>query len=266
MLINLTKYEFAKRWKALRYVLLGYILIQTLLLVISSTFFWNSNMVKVFTEANNEGQGIGIPSGMAMVLYFIMALGIAILPFIESLHRFDKDLSGKQSVLEQMLPIISWKKIISKLVTVLCTTIIGIGLGVCAVIAFVLMSSNFDKSIVDLLLNFFKSIFQSPTQFILGALYILFCFSSIYLIMFFCIAFSKSLTSKNKIAVPMGIATFVMLVAAISSLGTLLENVPLAQITILGETDSLSSLILSFIIFIAALFGTSWLMEKKIES
>ena len=115
MLINLTKYEFVKRWKALKYVLLGYVLIQTLLLIISSSFFWNSNMVKVFTEANNDGRGIGIPSGVAMAAYFIMAFGIVLFPFIESLYRFDKDLSGKQSVFEQMLPIISWKKIISKL-------------------------------------------------------------------------------------------------------------------------------------------------------
>ena len=39
MLIKLMKFEFVKRWKALRYVLLGYILLQTALLIISGAFY-----------------------------------------------------------------------------------------------------------------------------------------------------------------------------------------------------------------------------------
>ena len=265
MLINLIKYEFVKRWKTLRYIFLGYILLQTLLLIISSAFFWNSNMAKVFIEPSNNCQGIGISSALAMGLYFILAILIVMFPFIESLYRFDRDLSGKQSALELMIPVISWKKIVSKLITVLCSTIICIGLGTLSIITFILLSSNFEKSIVDGILNVIKDIFQSPTQFILSTLYILLCFLSIYLIIFFCIAFSKSFSHKNKIAAPIGILTFVLLIAALALLNSLILRIPLIKFTILGTEDSLSSIIMSLLVFLAALFGTSWLMENKIE-
>jgi hypothetical protein len=265
MLVNLTKYEFVKRWKALRYVVLCYILLQTALLIISGTFFWDDNMATIFIGDASNNPDIGTSSGLAMVLYFGMAIAIIIVPFIEGLSRFDKDLSGKQSVLEQMWPIISWKKIVSKLVTLICSTMICIGLGILSGIVFVLYSSHFEKSIVDVILNTISGIFQSPPVFILNALYLIFCFMSIYLIAFLCIAFSKSLTNKNNIAAPIGILTFVLIVAAIAFLDTLLENIPIMQLTILGTTDSLSALILSILVFFTALFGTSWLMENKVE-
>ena len=262
---NLIKYEFIKRWKTLRYFFLGYILLQTLLLIISNAFFWNSNMAKVFSETSNNCQGIGISSGLAMVLYFIMAMLIVMFPFAESLYRFDRDLSGKQSVLEFMIPVIAWKKIVSKLITVLCSTIICIGLGTLSIITFILLSSHFEKSIVDVILSVINNIFQSPTQFILSTLYILLCFSSIYLISFFCIAFSKSFSHKNKIAAPIGILTFVLLIAALASLNTLVLRIPIITFTILGTEDSLSSIIVSLLVLLAALFSTSWLMENKVE-
>ena len=265
MLINLIKYEVVKRWKTLRYFFLGYILLQTLLLLISSAFFWNSNMAKVFTETSNNCQGIGTSSTLAMLLYFIMAILIVMFPFVESLYRFDRDLSGKQSALEFMIPVIAWKKIVSKLITVLCSTIICIGLGTLSIITFILLSSKFEKSIIDAILNVISNNLHSPTQFILGTLYTLLCFLSIYLISFFCIAFSKSFSHKNKIAVPFGMLTFVLIITALMSLNTLILRVPIITFTILGTEDSLSSLIVSLLVLSAALFGTSWLMENKVE-
>lgn len=50
MLNKLMKFEFVKRWKALRYVLLGYILLQTSLLIIARSFFWNSEATRIFVE------------------------------------------------------------------------------------------------------------------------------------------------------------------------------------------------------------------------
>ena len=176
MLIDLMKYEFVKRWKASRYVLLGYILLQAALLIVSGAFFWNGNMAKVFTEKSFECQNAGTSSVIAMLLYFIAALLIVIYPFIEGITRFNKDLSGRQSVLELMIPIKSWKKIVSKLITVLCSTIIGAGLGTLSVITFVLLSSNFDKSIVDGILNTLHSCLSITWPLILDTLYILFCF------------------------------------------------------------------------------------------
>jgi hypothetical protein len=202
MLINLIKYEFIKRWKASRYILLGYILLQTALLVISGTFFWNSNMAKVFTEKNFECQNVGASSIIAMLLYFIAALLIGLFPFFEGITRFNKDLSGKQSVLELMSPTASWKKIVSKLVTVLCSSIIGVSLGALSIITFILRSSSFDRRIVDEILNTLQAVFQSPGLLALDTLYILFCFLSLYMIVYFCIAlFGLSRSYHNMAAV-----------------------------------------------------------------
>ena len=222
-------------------------------------------MARIFIGDGDNGQGLGMTSAMAMALYFVLAVTIGLFPFIESLYRFDQDLSGKQSVLEQMWPIVSWKKIAAKLVTVVCNTILGIGLGIFSIVAYILLASNFERSIVDGILRAINVIFQSPTQLILGTLYILFCFLTMYLIAFFCIAFSKSISHKSKIAVPVGIATFVLIITALALLDPIIQRIPLVKFTIFGTADSLSSIILSVLVFFAALFGTSWLMENKVE-
>ena len=265
MLIDLMKYEFIKRWKASRYVLLGYILLQIALLAVSGAFFWNGNMAKVFTEKNFECQNAGTSSVIAMLLYFIAALLIVIYPFVEGITRFNKDLSGRQSVLEHMIPVKSWKKIVSKLITVLCSTIIGAGLGALSVITFVLLSSSFDRRIVDGILNTLHTAFQSPGLLILDILYILFCFLSMYVIIYFCIAFSKVFSHKSKIAVPIGMVTFILIIVVLANLSTLLQRIPIVHFTILASEDSLSSIIMSVLVFLAALYGTSWLMDNKVE-
>ena len=265
MLIKLVKYEFVKRWKALRYALLGYILLQTLLLIITRSFFWNSDIVKIFVENDTNSCGNSTPFILTMILYFILAIFIGVLPFIEGLYRYDKDLSGKQSVLELMMPIVSWKKIISKLIAALYSTIISVGLATLSIVTFILIISNFEKSIVNGILNFIGDIFQSPTMFIFASLSIIFCFLSVYMIIFCCIAFSKSISHKNKIAAPIGIVTFVLLIAALAFLNIQVQKIPIVKYNILGTEDSLSSTIMSILVFLAALFGTSWLMENKIE-
>lgn len=265
MLINLIKYEFLKRWKSSRLLLLGYFLIQALLIAISSAFFWNDNMPKVFTDLSNNGQGIGVWAGISMAAYFLLSILIILFPFAESIFRFNRDLSGKQSALELMIPAISWKKVLSKLVPVLCNTILCVGLGAASIITFMLISSNFEKSVVDEIVNFLNTVFQSPTQIILDSLYLVFCFSTMYLIAFFSIALAKSLSHKNKIAAPIGIVTFVAILAALAFLGTLMQNIPLIQFTVVGTEDSLSAMILTLLMFAGALFGTSWLMENKID-
>lgn len=264
MLIELMKYEFVKRWKASRYVLLGYILLQTVLLFVSSTFFWNGSMVKVFTEKNYECQNAGAPSVIAMLLYLIAALLIGLYPFFEGITRYNKDLSGRQSVLELMIPTASWKKIVSKLATVLVSTIVCVGLSALSVAAFILLSSHFDRGILDGILGALHSAFTSPGLLILDILYIIFCFVSLYMIIYFCIAFSKVFSHKSKIAVPIGIAMFAALVTILAFLNDFMVQFPIVRFNLLGE-DSLSSLIVCALVFIAALSGTSWLIDHKIE-
>lgn len=265
MLVNLTKYEFVKKWRASRYVLGAYLLLQTLLLVLSAAFFWNGNMAKVFTSNSNDCEGIGTPAGIAMALFFIMAVLIGVFPFIESMVRFDRDLSGKQAIFEQMLPVISWKKIVAKLITASCATILSVSLAAFSIILFILLSSGFESGIAAIIAGVMNKIFQSPGQLILSIVYMLFCFASLYLIIFFCIAFSKSVAHKSRIAAPIGIATFALIITVITLLGSLLEKIPLIRFTLLGTEDSLTSLLFSILVFFAALFGTSWLMESKVE-
>lgn len=265
MLNKLMEFEFVKRWKALRYVLLGYILLQTSLLIISRSIFWNSAVPRIFIENDSNCQGVGAAFIVTMLLFFIVVLIIGMFPIIESIYRFDRDLSGKQAVLELMIPIISWKKVIAKLATALCSTVVCVGLAVLSATLFILVNSNFEPSITNVFLNIIHNTFQSPMILILVLLYTVFCFASIYMIIFLCIAFSKSFSHKNKIAVPIGIVSFVICIVVLILLNTLLEGIPLVKFDIFGTEDSLSSLILSILVFSAALLGTSWLMEKKIE-
>ena len=264
MLIDLLKYELVKRWKTSKYVLLGYIMLQAVLLIVSSAFLWNGNMAKVFTEKNYESQNAGAPSVIAMLLYFIAALLICLYPLFEGITRYNKDLSGSQSVLEHMIPTASWKKIVSKLATVLISTIVCVGLSALSVAAFILLSSHFDSGILDGILNTLHTVFASPGLLILDILYIIFCFVSMYMIIYFCIAFSKVFSHKSKIAVPIGMAMFAALVTILAFLNNFMVQFPIVRFNLLGE-DSLSSLIVSLLVFIAALSGTSWLMDHKIE-
>lgn len=265
MLINMLKYEFTKRWKASRYVLLGFILLELALLTISGLFFWNDNMAKVFTEKSFECQNAGAASIIAMLIYFIAALLIALFPFFECMTRFNKDLSGRQSVLERMLPTSSWKKIVSKLITLLCSAILGVGLGTLTVITFILFSSHFDNRIVESILNTLRVAFQSPVQLILSTLYILFCLLSLMMLVYFSITVSKVFSHKSKIAVPIGIAVFAALVTVLSFVNTFTLQFPIIRFNLLGE-DSLSSLLVSLLVFIATLSATTWLMDNKIEN
>lgn len=265
MLINLLKYEFTKRWKASRYVLLGFILLQFVLLAISGLFFWNDNMAKVFTEKNFECQSTGAASVIAMLIYFIAAVLIFLFPFFEVITSFNKDLSGRQSVLERMIPAASWKKILSKLITFICSAVLGAGLATLSVITFILVSSRFDNHIVNTILNTLRIAFQSPVQLILNILYILFCFLSLMLLIYLSITVSKVFSHKSKIAVPIGIAVFAALVTVLSFVNTFTLQFPIIRFNLLGE-DSLSSLLVSLLVFIAALSGTAWLMDNKIEN
>ena len=271
MLSKLIKYEFVKRWKASRYLLLGYVLLQALLLIITRSFFWNRdvrrvlvNAMGILTESTEVGP-IGVPFVIAMLLYFFLALFIGMFPFIEGINQYEKDLSGKQSVLELMMPIISWKKIASKWITTLFSTFISVGLAALSVITFILVNSDLDKRIIDKILEYLQELFQSPTRFILTLLYIVFCYISVYMIILFCIAFSKSITQKNKIANLIRIVAFVLIVAALAFLNSLMLRIPLIEFTVLGIKDSLSSIIMSVMVFSGALLGTSWLMENKVE-
>ena len=168
------KYEFTKRWKASRYVLPGYILLQSALLLISGVFFWNGNMAKAFAENGFGCPAIGVPSAIAIILYFVMALLICVYPYAEGITRFNLDLSGRQSVLEHMIPAASREKIISKLISVLCSTVVCFVLGALSVVSFFLLAGGLQSPIADVILKVIQDVIQSPARLVVGLLYILF--------------------------------------------------------------------------------------------
>ena len=263
-LTELLKFEFTKRWKASRNILMGYVLLQSVLLFLSNTFLWNGNMIKVFTENNYECQNAGAPSVIAMLLFFLAALLIGLYPIFEGVTRFNEDLSGRQSVLELLIPIASWKKLVAKVTTVLVNLVVGLGLSAVSITSFILLSSRFDKGILDLILGALRSVFASPGLLLLYILYILFCIASMYLIIYFCIAFSKVFSHKSKVAVLIGMVMFVAIITILGFLNDFMLQFPIIRFNLLGE-DSLSSVIVSVMVMIAALFGTSWLIDHKIE-
>jgi hypothetical protein len=267
MLIKLVKYEFEKKWKTLRFVLLGYLLLQILLLFLTRSLFWAGDYAKIFTQNREDFTGISVPFIVTMLLYFGLAVSIGLFSFFEAMYRFGRDLSGKQAVLELMLPITSGKKIVSKIIINLCSNIVCIGLSAFSIMIFILINSNFEKSIVNGILNWITQIVQSPGRTILVSVYIMFCFASLYAVVFCCIAFSKSISNKRKISIPVGIASLACFIAVwcVYANTLLIERFPIINYTILGEKNSLSSDMMNIIIFSGALFVTSWLMENKTE-
>jgi len=266
MLVKLLGYEFYKKWKVSRYILGGFIVLQVLLLTITRVFLWNDALAKVVMGIGNNGQNGSFTLGLISLLYFGFAAGLFFLPLIENVYRFEKDLSGKQAVLELMIPIISWKKILSKLIVTLCTTIVFQMIAALSIMAYMLVNSNFNKEIVDSILNVARIIIASPAKSSYLALNMLFALASLYMLVMFCIAFSKSISHKNRIAVPIGIGMFiaclVVLIVAVIQLG----KFPLVKFDLFGIEQSLSEMIFEILFFVLPFLGASFLMEKRIEN
>jgi len=263
MLVQLLGYEFYKKWKVLRYILGGFIVLQALLLTITRVFFWNNAKTSYINMEQNSGN---FSIGFTLFLYSIIAIVMFLIPFFESIYRFEKDLSGKQAVLELMIPIISWKKILSKLIVTLCTTIVFQMIAAFSVMVYVLVISNFKKEIVDLILNNARTILSSPAKSSFVALSMLFAWASLYMLVIFCIAFSKSISHKNRIAVPIGIGMFI--VCLVVSIVTVIQigRFPIVKFDLFGVKYSLSEMIFDILFFVLPFLGTSFLMEKRIEN
>ncbi len=244
--------------------MLGYVLLQTVLLFVARTFFWNVNMTRVFTESNYECENMGTPAVIAMLLFFLAAILIGLFPFFEGITRFNEDLSGKQAVLELLTPIASWKKLAAKLATVLTSAIVGLSCSAVSVTAFILISSRFDKKVLDIFRSALQKAFASPGLLLLDILYIIFCFASLYMIVYFCIAFSKMFSHKSKAAVLIGMLMFVTVITILGFLNELMLQFPIIRFNLLGE-DSLSSVLVSVLVLFGSLRGTAWLMDHKIE-
>jgi hypothetical protein len=264
MLGRLITYELRKKWKASRYVLLGYAAVQMLLLMIIRVFLWNEGIIDGF-EINSETQAnFNASFGLLTLLFFAISFMLGAYPFLESMYRFERDLSGKQAYLELMLPAAAWQKVLSKLAATLVSLVVCGTLSLLSMFIFLMVNSNFRY-----FFEFFDMVLQmvvsSPAGFIAAITLTLFGFACLYILIFLCIAVAKSFTHKNTIAVPIGIMAFILMTVLISTLESQTAKFPIYIFRFADLSFALSTAVMTIVLFALLLMATGWLMEKKIE-
>jgi hypothetical protein len=259
-------FEITKKWRSSKFLLLGYLGIQVLLLFVTRVFLWNGTVAgELTTQGIRTNSDISLPFALTMMLFFMLALAIGAFPFIEGIYRFERDLSGKQAYLELMIPAVSWKKVLAKLLATLCSLIVCGTASLFSMFLFIAVNSNFNTILGEFIRQCLSGLSNHWLQALFILVYLIFNFASIFITIFFCIATAKSFTHKNKVAVPIGILTFILIAGLLAVLGSQLEKVPLVNFSIGRIETSLSQTIADIIVFVAAMAGTGWMMEKKIE-
>lgn len=266
MIGKLITFEITKKWRSSKYILIGYLGIQALILLFIRLFLWNSDIVTTFTKNGAATSGNNnLPFALMMILFFMLAIFLGAFPFVEGIYRFERDLSGRQAYLELMIPAVSWKKLLAKLVATLVSLIVCGAVSLLSMFLFVVVDTNLHTQMIEFIRKCFEIFLSNWPQVILVLLYLLFSFASGFTVIFFCISLAKSFTHKNTIAVPIGIVAFIIIVGLISALGIQLDKVPIIKFDVFQIETSLSRILADIITFLAAMAGTSWLMEKRIE-
>ncbi|HEX2944937.1 MAG TPA: hypothetical protein VHT96_03170 [Clostridia bacterium] len=281
MLGKLTKFELVKKWKSSKFLLLGYVLIQAVILFVLRVFIWNDEISRGFNldgvsvsaggsvsasfgDSVSAGNGVSASFVLLTVLFFMLSLVIGAYPFVESIYRYERDLSGRQAYLELMIPAVGWKKVLSKLIATMVSLVICGTLSVFSMFMYFTINSNF-RYVMDLIRYLGELIVKEGPEVALMILFMLFGFASTYMTIFFCISVAKSFTHKNTVAVPIGIFVFILILSLLGLITTRLSGFPIVNYNIGTISFTLSSTLLDIAVFFATLAGTSWLMEKKIE-
>lgn len=283
MLGKLITYELIKKWKSSKFLLLGYVLIQAVILFVIRVFLWTDEISKGFyinggnssaggSVSASLGDGVNVSAGgnvstsfaLMTVLFFVLTLVIGAYPFVESIYRYERDLSGKQAYLELMIPAVGWKKVLSKLLATMVSLVICGTLSLLSMFMYFMINSNF-RYLMELIRQFAGLMADKGLEAALMVVFIMFSFASTYMAIFFCISVAKAFTHKNTIAVPIGIFVFILILLLMGLISTQLSGFPIVNYTIGQITFTLSSTLLDIAVFLAALAGTSWLIEKKIE-
>ena len=264
MLGKLIVHELRKKWKSSKFILLGYGAVQILLLLIIRVFLWNEGYIDGFAIDSETTANFDLSFGLLTFVFFILSFMIGAYPFLESMYRFDRDLSGKQAYLELMIPAAAWQKVLSKLIATLAGLVVCGVLSLFSMFLFVMVNSNF-QYLTEIIQGVIQVISSDPISLIVGILMILFGFACLYIMIFMCIAVAKAFTHKNTIAVPIGILTFILLTAIVSMLEGQAARFPIYTFRFLDISFALSTMVTSIVLFGLLLLGTGWLMEKKIE-
>lgn len=265
MLVSLLKYESMKRWKVLRYVLLAFVLVETVLLIASKVLLIRNNIPNLFPQ-NTENINVGVPLGLTIVVYFVIMIPFVLIPAFEGAARYEQDISGKQAPLELMIPAASWKKITSKIITIICVSIVCTIIAAVFIIFFFLIMSNFDKNLIESIHNGLKELMSSPVKDIFMIIQGLFAYASLLILVFFCTAIGKWITNKNKKSGLISILVFVFSLALTIYLEVQADKFPIVKFSLLGMNYSLTSIILEIVIFVSLFTATSFIMERKIEN
>lgn len=263
MIGKLIYFEIMKKWRSAKYLLLGYLGIQALNLIITRLFLWNNKIGDTFIHSGTTPNNASLPFILTTILFFTLAFFLGAFPFIEGIYRFERDLSGKQSYLELMIPAISWKKVLAKLTATLSSLIVCGTVSLFSMFLYVMV--NFNAQAIEFMGDIVEALSRDWLKLILVLLYVLFSVASSFMIVFFCITIAKSFTHKNRIAVPIGIAAFLVITGCIAALGIQLDRIPLVKFSLWEIETSLSRTLADIIVFLAAIAGASWLMEKRIE-
>lgn len=275
MLGKLITYELAKKWKSSKFLLLGYIMVQAVILLVTRVFLWNGEIERGFfiiggTAPAGDGVNFAANNGVSATfvilsaVFFLLALFIGAYPFVESVYRYERDLSSKQAYLELMIPAVGWMKVLSKLIATMVGLVICGTLSLFSMFMYLMVNSNF-RYFAELFRLFINNIGSGGPKMALIILFMLFSFAATYMTIFFCISVAKSFTHKNTVAVPIGIFVFIIITACLGFVTTQLAGLPIVTWNIGTITFTLSSTLLDIAVFLALLAGTSWLIEKKIE-
>lgn len=258
MLGNLINYELFKKWKHLRILFLGSMALQVVLLILGKVFQGNAT---VFPIDDKKASVLII-----IILFFTIASFLINLPVIENIYRFERDLSGKQAVLELMIPAAAWKKILAKLIAALTTTLLSVLWGALSVLAFFIIFSNFDPEVIDQIKFAFGIIADHPGKSVYVLFLVILGLTFIHLLFFFCTSMAKAFSHKHKIAIPIALIVFILCIILMTFLSRQSAYFPIIWFRILGAEFWLSMVLIWLAATLAAFAGTSWLMERKIEN
>ncbi|HEY5563232.1 MAG TPA: hypothetical protein VIK72_16050 [Clostridiaceae bacterium] len=248
---KLLSFELLKKWKTYKIALISVIILQAILMLVSRLTFDNK---------------FDIALGFIMFIYVLTIMLMFCFPLIEIMYRYNKDLSGKQSVLELSIPIISWKKVLAKLIVSVGCIGFFILLALASLILYSAVFGYSSETISSDFISLFNQIIAAPDKFIIGLIYGVFTLASFILTIYFCITLSKVISHKNKIAVPISIGIFIAYNVALWFIAQQINKIPAVSFNLWGSNYSILASVFDIVMFALVFVGTSWLVENKIES
>jgi hypothetical protein len=266
-MIKLLKYEMFKKQKVSNYMWISFAALQIVLLIIIRLFAWDAGFADMFQDTGKNFHGSkAVSFGLISFAYIVIIIFNILYPLVESSYRFDKDISGKQSPLEIMLPYSAWKKVLSKEIASFLHTIIHIIMSILALLLYAIVVNNFDKNLLFVVFRAVKELLSSPAELTFNFIYFSYVYLSFISLLFLCSTIAKSITHKNKLSSLISIASFIGILFFSAFITFKIDKFPIYRFKIFHLQTSIASLLFDILFFALLFFGVSFLMEKKIEA